>query len=192
MGKASRGKAALRCPVRVVQLGHRRVLRLAGWSESDAQDAAAEVFSTAWRRLDELPEGTPRECGRRRRPEGRSPTSGARAVARPPCTSAGRRGRGRRVREPPPRPGGDAGARGAWPPPASATARCCCWRSGGSLAGADRGGHGVRDHRAGAFCTGHGVGSARSSRPARPRRRRQPRREAPETSTTSVPVRPHP
>jgi RNA polymerase sigma factor (sigma-70 family) len=36
------------------------ILAYCGWragSASDAQDAAAEVFLTAWRRLDELPEG---------------------------------------------------------------------------------------------------------------------------------------
>jgi RNA polymerase sigma-70 factor (ECF subfamily) len=36
------------------------VVAYCGWragSESDAQDAVAEVFLTAWRRLDELPEG---------------------------------------------------------------------------------------------------------------------------------------
>src|ERR671925_780839 len=36
------------------------IVAYCGWravSASDAQDAAAEVFLTAWRRLDELPEG---------------------------------------------------------------------------------------------------------------------------------------
>jgi DNA-directed RNA polymerase specialized sigma24 family protein len=36
------------------------IVAYCGWraqSSSDAQDAAAEVFLTAWRRLDELPEG---------------------------------------------------------------------------------------------------------------------------------------
>jgi RNA polymerase sigma factor (sigma-70 family) len=36
------------------------IVAYCGWraaSENDAQDAAAEVFLTAWRRLDELPEG---------------------------------------------------------------------------------------------------------------------------------------
>jgi len=36
------------------------ILAYCGWragSASDAQDAAAEVFLTAWRRLDELPDG---------------------------------------------------------------------------------------------------------------------------------------
>jgi DNA-directed RNA polymerase specialized sigma24 family protein len=46
------------------------VVAYCGWraeSPSDAQDAVAEVFLTAWRRLDELPEGTPRACGCTRR-----------------------------------------------------------------------------------------------------------------------------
>jgi RNA polymerase sigma-70 factor, ECF subfamily len=39
-------------------------------SENDAQDAAAEVFLTAWRRLDELPEGDATRGGSTRPPAG--------------------------------------------------------------------------------------------------------------------------
>ena len=40
------------------------IVAYCGWragSPSDGQDAAAEVFLTAWRRLDEVPEGAPRD-----------------------------------------------------------------------------------------------------------------------------------
>jgi DNA-directed RNA polymerase specialized sigma24 family protein len=50
------------------------VVAYCGWraaSPSDAQDAVAEVFLTAWRRFDDLsPRATRRACGCMRRPGG--------------------------------------------------------------------------------------------------------------------------
>ena len=46
------------------------IVAYCGWrtrSPSDAQDAAADVFLTAWRRLEELPEATRRASGCTRR-----------------------------------------------------------------------------------------------------------------------------
>jgi DNA-directed RNA polymerase specialized sigma24 family protein len=59
------------------------VVAYCGWrasSASDAQDATAEVFLTAWRRLDDVPEGDARGSGCTRPPGGCSPTSGERAA----------------------------------------------------------------------------------------------------------------
>jgi RNA polymerase sigma-70 factor (ECF subfamily) len=42
------------------------IVAYCGWraaSTSDAQDAVADVFLTAWRRLDDLPEGARRASG---------------------------------------------------------------------------------------------------------------------------------
>ena len=41
------------------------IVAYCGWraGSEDAQDAAAEVFLTAWRRLDSVPEGDAARCG---------------------------------------------------------------------------------------------------------------------------------
>jgi hypothetical protein len=49
-------------------------------SASDAQDATADVFLTAWRRLDEVPDGDEAACGSTPPPAGWSQISGGHSV----------------------------------------------------------------------------------------------------------------
>ena len=71
-------------------------------SPSDAQDAAADVFLTAWRRLDELPAGdAARVCGCTRRRAGCSRINVAQVAAAPLSWSGWRRKEQPPWRDPP-------------------------------------------------------------------------------------------
>jgi DNA-directed RNA polymerase specialized sigma24 family protein len=107
------------------------IVAYCGWraGASEAQDAVAEVFLTAWRRLDEVPEGDAarvwlyatarRVIANQRRSQRRRVALQERLALEPPPTPTE-----------PASEGEETLVHDALRDSRPATGRCCCWRSG--------------------------------------------------------------